>query len=113
LPENVAGFSATGEVTPEDYKSVIVPIVDKKIANFGKIRLFLHLGPGFKGFTSGAMREDAEMGLKNWEAWEKIAVVTDVDWIRHTVRAFSWIMPGRVKIYENQGYSEGIQWVQM
>ena len=31
--------------------------------------------------------------------WERIAVVTNVEWIRHAVRAFRFLMPGAVKIF--------------
>ena len=33
-------------------------------------------------------------------AWERLAVVTDKDWIRHGVAAFSWVIPGEIRVFE-------------
>lgn len=36
-PENVVAFRAVGEVTKEDYKTVIVPAVEKLVRQFNEI----------------------------------------------------------------------------
>ena len=40
------------------------------------------------------------IGMEHLLRWERIAVVTDVDWIRHTLRVFSFVVPGVIKIWE-------------
>ncbi|HKK14495.1 MAG TPA: STAS/SEC14 domain-containing protein, partial [Gammaproteobacteria bacterium] len=82
LPEGVLGFTAKGTVTADDYESTMIPAVEAAIARAGKIRFLYHLGEDFSGFEAGAMWDDARLGLKHLSAWERIAVVTDVDWIR-------------------------------
>ena len=41
----------------------------------------IKLGPDFLGFTAAAMWDDAKIGLAHWNAWERVAVVTDVPWV--------------------------------
>ncbi len=40
------------------------------------------------------------MGLEYRSSWERMAVVTDKDWLRHAVAAFGWLSPGELRIFE-------------
>jgi hypothetical protein len=40
-----------------------------------------------------------------------MAVVTDVDWIRHTIRAFSFLMPGEMRVFPTSEASQARQWI--
>jgi SpoIIAA-like len=37
------------------------------------------------------------VGLKHRSSWERLAVVTDKDWMRHGIAAFGWLIPGEVR----------------
>jgi hypothetical protein len=38
-------------------------------------------------------------------------VVTNVDWIRHTIRAFSFVIPGVVKIFPADEQAKAREWI--
>jgi hypothetical protein len=57
------------------------------------------------------MGDDAKLGLANWNAWERIAVVTDVDWVVHATRMFAFMMPGLVKIFSKEPRPAAEKWV--
>jgi hypothetical protein len=97
LPENVIGIRARGQLSSDDYENVLIPAVDAALANHDKIRLLYVLGPEFEGLTMGAMWDDTRVGFAHVTRWEKIAVVTDKDWIRHSVDVFGYLIPGEVK----------------
>lgn len=99
LPENVLGVEAFGKVTDQDYENVLEPAIREKLATHSKIRYVYVLGEEFDGWTLGAMWEDAKLGGGELHRWEKIAVVTDTDWIRHAVKGFGWMIPGEVKVF--------------
>jgi hypothetical protein len=111
LPDNVIGFSASGTVTSKDYESILIPAVEEKLAERAKIRLLYHLGADFSGYELAAMWDDAKFGLRRLTAWERIAVVTDIDWIRMSVKVFGFAMPGHVRVFENDGLSGAIAWL--
>jgi len=46
------------------------------------------------------MKVAGSVGLRYRSAWERLAVVTDKDWIRHGVAAFSWVIPGEIRVFE-------------
>ena len=61
----------------------------------------------FAGIDPGAMWEDFKVGMEHFTHWERVAVVTDVEWIKHTVRFFSFLMPGATQSVCNGGCRPG------
>jgi hypothetical protein len=111
LPDHVVGFSASGQVDAQDYETVLMPAIDAVLQRHQQVRLLYQLTAQFTGFTAGAMWDDAKLGLANWNAWERIAVVTDLDWVAHATRMFAFMMPGRVKIFSNAQRADAEKWV--
>jgi len=116
LPDNAIGFTAIGNVTAEDYETVLIPAVEAKLKTHKKVRLLYHLGSEFKKFEAGAMWDDAKVGLAHITEWEKIAIVTDVNWIQQAGKIFGFAIetmsvPGDVKVFHNREFDEAIQWI--
>ena len=111
LPDNVLALEASSKVTGDDYEKVIIPAVEARFEQFDKIRFLYHLGPDFTGFDAEAMWDDAKVGLKHLTHFEKIAVVTDVDWITRATKTFGFMMPGEVKVFTNAQLAEAKTWV--
>lgn len=111
LPDHVVGFTAIGKVTGEDYESVLIPAVEAGLERHAHLNLLYHIGPDFDGFDAGAVWNDTKVGLKHLTAWKRVAVVTDVDWIRGAARAFGFVMPCHVRVFENVGLGEARIWV--
>ena len=111
FPENVAAVVARGQVTREDYRRVLIPKVEDVLRGHEKARLYYELGAQFSGIDAGAAWEDLKLGIKDFTRWYRIAVVTDVEWIRHTVNAFSFIMPSEVRVFPTARAPEAKSWV--
>jgi hypothetical protein len=111
LPDNVLGFSAKGTVTSNDYESIIIPAVDDLFARQSKVRFLYHLGEDFTGFEGAALWDDAKIGLKHLSGWEKIAVVSDVEWIRSFMKVFGIAIPGHIRVFHNSELAEATQWI--
>lgn len=111
LPDHVVGVVASGEVTASDYETVLIPAIESVLARTGKIRTLYQVGPAFKSFTAGAMWDDMKVGLAHWQDWEKVAVVTDVEWIANATRFFGFALPCPVKVFANQDFAQATRWV--
>ncbi len=111
LPENVIGFTAQGKVTAADYEQQLVPAVEAALARADKVRLLYHLGADFDGFEAGALWEDAKVGLSHMAAWERIALVTDVEWIRLATKALGFAMPGEVRVFSDAQLHAARDWL--
>jgi len=108
--QNLIAVKAIGKIEDADYKTVLTPAVDKIVAEQGKARLVLEIGPEFEGFTAHAALDDAALGLEHWCDFEKIALVTDHAWIKGTVRAFAPFMPAQVKFFDLTRRAEALAW---
>lgn len=111
LPDSVLGFTAKGTVRAADYVTVIVPAVGAALAKHSKIRLLYHLGREFSGFEPAALWEDAKIGLKRLASWDRIAVVTDVEWIRAATKAFGFLLRGQVRLFHDGELNAAREWL--
>jgi hypothetical protein len=111
LPDNVLGLSAKGTVTASDYESVIIPAVEAMFARRDKVRFLYHLGEDYSGIEPGAVWDDTKLGLKHFAGWERMAVVSDVEWIRWAVKIFGLAMPGHVRVFHNSDFAEAKRWI--
>lgn len=111
LPDQVVAVTATGEVTGEDYKSVLIPAVEERLAKHRRLRLLYVLGSGFSGFTGAAAWEDTKIGMRHFTDFERIAVVTDTEWVRNMVKAMGFVLPGDVRTYAEDSLDDAKSWV--
>jgi SpoIIAA-like len=111
MADNVVAVSATGKVTGDDYDRLLIPLIEGKLRTYDKIRLLYVLGPGFDGFTAGAMWDDAKIGLKHLTAYERIAVVTDVGWVAGAVKFFAFTIPCPVRVFGNDWLAAAKSWL--
>jgi hypothetical protein len=111
FPENVIAFACKGHVTRADYETILIPAVEKALGRHDKIRLYYQIDSEFEGIDPGAVWEDFKTGVEHLTRWERIAVVTDVDWIRHTMRIFSFLMPGEMKVFPTSEIATARDWI--
>ena len=108
LPPGVIGFEVGGTIHTDDYRDVVLPAVQRAAAA-GEIR-FVIVIPEFHGMTGGAVWEDLKVGVEHFRAWKRIAVVTDIDWMRNVTGLFGWMTPGQVKVFPLAQRDEAIAW---
>jgi hypothetical protein len=111
LPGSVVALSASGQVTKADYEKVVVPAVERALSRHDKVRLYYQIAQDFSGIDPGAMWADTKVGMGHFLRWERIAVVTDIEWIRLSVTAFGFLMPAQVKVYAAAEAGAARQWI--
>jgi hypothetical protein len=111
FPDNVVALACRGHVTKEDYDGVLVPTVEKALKEHEKVRLYYEVDPDFTGIEPGAVWEDFRVGVEHLSRWERIALVTDVSWIAHTMMAFSFLMPAEMKLFGTADEAAARDWI--
>jgi hypothetical protein len=115
MPAGTVGVRVWGSVTREDYVDVLMPLTSKAAEEHGEIRLVFQAGPDFERFTPGMIGADVteglSFGMKHWSAWKRMAVVTDVDWLRHAMGIFGWMTPGEARWYPLDELKQAKKWV--
>jgi SpoIIAA-like len=106
--DNVVAF--LGRVTKTDYISVLVPAFAEALRTQRKVRLYYETGPDFS-LDPAAAWEDLKVGMESIARWERIAVVTDVGWIKHAVQLFGFLMPGTTELFSPGEAEQARAWV--
>ena len=109
LPENVLGLSASGRVSADDYAQIITPALADRLSRHERIRLLYFLGDDFDRFTTTALWDDARLGMHHLRDFDRIAVVTDVGWIRVMVRALK-PLSGDIRLFDNAELAQARDW---
>lgn len=109
-PENVAAFSATGDVTKEDFQNLVLPHVQRKVDEYNELNYLLYLDTDLDKFTMGAWLEDAFLGLKNLTLWNRAAIVTDKEGVQNFTDIFSVVMPGEFKSFPKGNLYNALYW---
>ena len=108
---NIIIITAKGKITDDDYEDTIVPAIEETLKNYEKMRFLYILGEDYDSFEGDAMWEDTKVGMKHLTHYEKIGLVTDVKWIRRSIKAFGFLMPGEVKLFHNEEIEEAKTWI--
>ena len=107
LPDNVVGIVARGRVTNEECDNVLRPAMEASLKRHRKIRLYYEVGSRFPG----AGWADLDLAIDHLPQWERVAVVTDTGWVRHTVNALRFLIASEVRVFTTQEALEGRAWI--
>jgi hypothetical protein len=99
FPANVVAVSGKGQVTRKDYEEVLIPAVEAAFKKNRNVSFYYELGPQFVSVEAGAALDDFKVGVRHFFHWEKMALVTDVEWIRRAISGFAVFMPGELRVF--------------
>ena len=97
LPPGTIGFEAIGEVEDDDWEDAVEPVLRQEIAAGRKVRLLYLLGAEAREIEGDAMTADTGFRARHATSFDRVAVVSDEDWLRPAVRALSFMLPGSAK----------------
>ncbi len=110
-PADVVAISASGKIDRAAYEETLMPLIERRIEAEGKVNLLYRVGEEFEGYTAGAMWDDARLGLVHLGDFARIAVVTDVEWIRMGVKMFAPMMRGEVHLFHLSEMDAAKAWI--
>jgi hypothetical protein len=107
LPGNVVGIAVSGRLTMQDCQDVLVPAMQKSLKRHDKIRLYYELNSRFPG----AAWDELDFGLEHASRCERVAIVTDIGWVRLTVKALRFLIPSEIRVFPTDQADEGRAWI--
>lgn len=110
FPPYVVGFLCSGRVTKHEYDHVLIPRVESALHVERKVRLYYETTADFS-IDPGAAWTDFKFGVDHFTRWERIAVVTDVEWLRYSLRAFNFLFPARLKVFSGSEVELARAWI--
>jgi hypothetical protein len=114
LPPGTLGFSASGKITSDEYQQMIEPIY-AALERGEKLNIYFELADDFQGLDLGALLQDVRaagsVGLKHRSSWQRMALVTDKDWVRHGASVFGWLAPGELRLFDLSERDKARAWM--
>lgn len=111
-PEDFVAISAHGLVTHADYEQVMIPLLTKTANVYGKVKLLYVLGSDFDAVNAGSAWEDAKLGLLSMHDFDRIAIVTDIEWIHRAVKIFTPLICRPVGVFQTGETTVASAWLQ-
>ena len=103
MPVGTIGFEAAGEVEDDDWEDTVEPVLRQEIAAGRKLRLLYLLGPATREVEGDAVKADTAFRARHASSFDRVAVVSDEDWVRPALRALSFLLPGKAKGFPGAG----------
>lgn len=111
MPAGTLGFEAVGEVEDDDWEEVVEPVLKEWIAQGGKVRMLYLLGARAREVEDDAMTKDLGFRARHASSFERVAVVSDEDWMRPALSALSFLLPGKAKAFRSTELERAKAWL--
>jgi len=111
MPAGTIGFEAVGEVEDDDWEETVEPVLRQEIAAGRDVRLLYLIGAGAHEVEGDAMSADTGFRVRHATSYERVAVVSDEDWMRPALRALSFLLPGKARGFRVRDLAEAKAWL--
>jgi hypothetical protein len=112
MPDGVSGISVSGRLHRDDLRD-FKPTMEEMLKS-DELRFVEVIAPDYEGFGPGALVEDLTMGLgalfRHRSAFKRIAIVTDKQWVAHTLHALAWLVPGEIALFGLDDLDRAKEW---
>lgn len=113
MPNGVTGIRVSGRLAGEDLRQ-LKPTMTETLKINDEVRIVEVIDNDYEGFGPGGLMEDIKLGfgtvLSHHSAFKRIAIVTDKDWVAHTLHALAWILPGELAVFGLDEIERATQW---
>jgi hypothetical protein len=111
MPTGTIGFEAVGEVEDDDWEETVEPVLRQEMAAGRNVRLLYLIGTEAREVEGDAMSADTGFRVRHATSYERVAVVSDEDWIRPALRALSFLLPGKARGFRVRDLAEAKAWL--
>jgi len=108
---NAVAFRASGDVTQDDFKSVVIPAVKELVKEYDELNFLMLIDTGVKSFSGGAWLQSILLGFKELTKWKRVAILTDKDALNWFTDVFSYLVPGEYKGFYPEQLPTAIEWI--
>ena len=110
LPAGILGVEARGRVSSDDRHAVLAPQIETALRK-GRVKLLYVAGADFAGYDEGAPFDDAVFGSRHFNAFERIAFVSDDGRHARAVEALDGLMPVRLRRFDRREIDAAKAWL--
>lgn len=107
---NVVGFRVSGTLRREDYDDMTA-LLEKRIDEYGPVRILFEMAPEFDGWTPGALWEDVRFDLTQNQQMTRAAMVGDERWEEALTKLAQPFAHAEVRYFDLSEREEAWRWL--
>jgi hypothetical protein len=111
MPTGTIGFEAIGEIEDDDWEQAVEPVLRGEMAGGRKIRMLYLLGPEARDVEGDAIKADTGFRARHAQSFDRVAVVSDEDWMRPALRGLSFLLPGKARGFHVRELAAAKTWL--
>jgi hypothetical protein len=112
MPAGVIGIRVSGRLRGDDLRD-FRPAMENLLKT-GEIRIVEVIASDYGGLSPGGLVEDLKLGFgalfQHHSAFKRIAVVSDKEWVTHTLHALAWMVPGELAMFGIDELEQAKEW---
>jgi hypothetical protein len=112
MPEGVTGIRVSGRLRGDELRE-FKPAIEA-LMKTGEVRIVEVIASDYEGFGPGGLAEDLKLGigtvLPHHSAFKRIAIVSDKEWVAHTLHALAWMVPGELGVFGLDELERAKEW---
>jgi stage II sporulation SpoAA-like protein len=108
--DNVIGFRCADHITRQDYETVLIPALEAAPKQHKALRAYCEI-VSLSGMSPGALWDDVKVSMEHRAQVERVAVITDIDWISHSTRLVAFLFPGDVRVFSLSDAQKAREWI--
>lgn len=102
LEKNSLFIHLSDTVNHHDYEHTLMPAIADIIPQYKTLNIAVTFDDDFKGIALNALLDDAQVGLKYWQNWHKIAFVASPHWLQKMAGALELIAPFTIDYFDKE-----------
>jgi hypothetical protein len=112
MPSGVSGIRVSGRLHGDDMRA-FKPTMDE-LLSAKELRFVEVVASDYEGFGPGGLTQDLKLGfgalLHHHSAFKRIAIVSDKEWVTHTLHALAWMVPGELALFGLDELDRAKEW---
>ncbi len=112
MPQGVTGIRVSGRLHGDDLREFKTTM--EELVKTGEIRIVEVIAQDYEGISPGGVVQDLKLGfgtlMKHHSEFKRVAVVSDKDWVAHTMHAFAWMVPGELRMFGLDELEQATKW---
>ena len=111
MPAGTLGFEATDKVDDDDFEDIVEPVLRREIAAGRAIRMLYLLGPQLLEYEGEALGDQLKFAARHAKSYERVAVVSDQEWLRPALGVLSALVPGQLRAFPLDQLEQAKEWL--
>ncbi|MDA6070242.1 STAS/SEC14 domain-containing protein [Flavobacterium sp. AC] len=107
---NLIAFRALGQVTTADFKRVVLSEIEGLSKQSNEINFLFALDTDNQNFTESSWLNDAVLGLKQFQNWNRVAIVSDSEEMNFS-DGFTFNTTGEFRGFKKLAFNKALKWV--